>query len=82
MGGWRKPRECGGFSSDIWWLFDPLRGTAVWARGMAQGPATGPGDSSVPQQGMALRWDTWSHIGTVEGAGREAGGCEAGLLGG
>lgn len=82
MGVWRKTHECEGFSSDIWWLFDPLRGTAVWAGGMAQGPGTGPGDSSVPQQGIALRWDAWSHAGTMEGAGRELGGRKPGLLGG
>lgn len=48
MGSWRKTHECKGFSSDIWCLFDPPppRGTAVWARGMAQGPRTGAGDSS------------------------------------
>lgn len=82
MGVWRKTHECEGFSHDIWWLFDPPRGTAVWARGMAQGPGTGPGDSGVPRQGTALRRDAWSHAGTTEGAGREPGVCKPGLLGG
>lgn len=45
----------------------PPRGTAVWARGMAQGPGMGPGDSSVPRQGTARRWDALSHSGTMEG---------------
>lgn len=82
MGVWRKTHKCEGFSSDMWWLFDPPRGTAVWTRGMAQGPGMGPGDSRVPLQGTALRWDAWSHAGTMQGAEKELGGCKPGLLGG
>lgn len=36
---------------------------------MAQGPGMGPGDSRVPWQVTALRWDPWSHVGMVEEPG-------------
>ena len=49
VGVWRKTHECKGFSSDIWWLFDPregqLSGPGGWrkARGWDLGTAVSLG---------------------------------------